>query len=125
MKDSKLPAPDIEMLELTYINSIPLADFGDWSSMAGFSIDLQAGTIAKRTVSPGTVASVEIIAVGNGWYRCMAHGCNLNNSSTAAILEAFPTVSVNGSSWTTGDGTNGIAMWGMQFEKASFCSSYN
>ena len=34
LKDSKLPTPDIEMLELTYINSIPLADFGDLSKVA-------------------------------------------------------------------------------------------
>ena len=86
------------------------------------NFDLQTGTagtaITSGNVTYTTSASSNIVAVGNGWYRCAltfavaAGGYPANPfiiaTNTLTASTTFPTIS--------GDGINGYYVWGMQFE---------
>lgn len=91
----------------------------------GVDIDLETGT-AQAFTSTGaqSVGSVEIQDAGNGWFRVIAHNCVLDGSTTSTIYNGAFVTALGGSQTFTGDGTNGIGLYGMQFETGAFASSY-
>lgn len=76
----------------------------DGESFTNF--DVSAGTI---TSGSGTITSI-----GNGWYRCSKTYTTTTGTSTQVQIRNVQ----------TGDGTNGIYVYGAQFEAGSFPTSY-
>ena len=67
------------------------------------------------------VASVSMVSVGNGWYRC-----SITTSNTVAlngILIILNSAGFNTPVYT-GDGTSGIYLWGAQLEQSSTVGEY-
>jgi len=96
----------------------------DWSGRVGFQVDLDNGTIHKYEGGTGTVQSVRTENIGNGWYRCIANKCYIDASSTSAIVEGYFLSALGGSGVTTGDGINGVGLYGGQFEEDDFATSF-
>ena len=102
-------------------NFLQLTTTSNGNCYANF--DLISGTAG--TISGGAnIISSGIQSVGNGWYRCSitwtagaGSGANINilqsNSITAAQNVAF-----------TGNGFNGVLIWGAQLEAAPSATSY-
>jgi hypothetical protein len=81
----------------------------------GAFFNLSNGTISQNT-SPYTA---KIEDAGNGWYRCSISASNWVN------VPALIGLSQNGTTLTfTGNGTNGIYVWGAQIEAGSYATSY-
>ena len=95
-----------------------LTNVGSDGAFARF--DLSSGVIitAATILGAGSSASSSIVALGNGWYRCIL-SCIINSTSTTAHCSAF--LYLNGSSYT-GDGTSGLYIWGAQLESGNLSS---
>ncbi len=88
-----------------------------------------AGTkLSFFNLSNGTVGTVDsgytatMTSVGNGWYRCTVTdnvaSVNLSFSGVYGVADA------DGSTSVTANSTDGIYLWGAQFEVGPFASSY-
>ena len=97
-------------------NYVQLTSWADPSSYVNF--DLTDGTVG--TVSVATIYGIQ--SYGNGWYRIWANvqasgggifGIGVVTSKTAAWAQSF-----------AGNGTDGVLMWGVQIEAASYPTSY-
>lgn len=78
--------------------------------------DLTNGVVG----SAGTGMTTSIESVGSGWYRIRA-------TSTTSVTSAYfivETCDANGSATSTASGTNGLYIWGAQFEQASTATVY-
>lgn len=84
---------------------------GYGSSTGGAAFDLSSGTVTSGTG--------QIVAFGNGWYRCSTQ---LVMSGTTLFL-LFRSLSSAGASSFAGDGTSGVYYWGAQLESGSFATS--
>ncbi len=84
------------------------------------TISLVNGTISTAAASAGTFtgASASVSDYGNGWYRCAL--VFTTNTDTALTVRNIPT----DSTLTTGNGTDGILIYGAQLEQASYATSY-
>jgi hypothetical protein len=93
--------------------------YADSSGNFNATFDLTAGTAA----STGG-ATVSIVSVGSGWYRCIATFTQA--SSTRLNVQGFPTgaTASNFSNTFTGDGISGIYIWGAQLEQRSTATAY-
>lgn len=73
----------------------------------------------------GNALSADIVPVGNGWYRASAtvllSGTGASKDVGFGVLQ---TLSQTRRPTWTGDGINGLLMWGFQIEKGSNASSY-
>jgi len=93
----------------------------DWLRMTGAQGNLNAwfnvNTGTLGTVDAGITASIE--AISNGWFRCSV----VEENVTANFI--FVTVcDADGSAAVTTNGTDGLLVWGGQFEEGDFPTSY-
>jgi hypothetical protein len=76
--------------------------------------------IFNLTTGTASGTGATIVAVGNGWYRCIGV-INVNTAHSGSILFGLN----NGTTITyTGDGYSGIYIWGAQLEAGAFPTSY-
>jgi hypothetical protein len=77
-----------------------------------------SGSGAIGNVGAGVTATIQVYP--NGWYRCAITKTLTNADVYGDILLATG----NGTDNYTGNGTSGANLWGVQFEKLPFASSY-
>jgi hypothetical protein len=90
------------------------------------SFDLIAGTISRAALTYGTGASASssIVAVGNGWYRLTLTGTAGTAATTARCGLAIQTTGITQFISYTGNGFDGVFVWGAQLEAGAFPTSY-
>jgi hypothetical protein len=81
----------------------------DGTGTNGAAFNLATGLVTNVGTGVGLM-----IAQGNGWYRC------ISIATTTGFRLYCPTPAAN----ATGDGFNGIFIWGAQLEAGSFATSY-
>ena len=98
------------------------------SSAYGFHFDLQDGVIIQELSNAQyTSISREVESFTNGWYRLKISLTDTIGQATRFIsvrpANELPTA-INNNYATTGDGTSGIYVWGLQLEQGSYATSY-
>jgi hypothetical protein len=93
-------------------------DFGGMTAAQRFAyFDLSNGTVLQ-SISGGTTT---IQNVGNGWYRCIVTQ-NLVSGSSGGAVQILLTQGTT--TFYTGNGTDGVFIWGAQLEASSYPTSY-
>ena len=85
---------------------------------SGAYFNLTTGTI--DTTESDNTATIQNF--GNGWYRCSITRTS-GSGATTTRQRLIPTNAKN--TWSTGDGTSGIYLWGAQLEAGAFPTSYS
>ncbi|WP_374418692.1 phage head spike fiber domain-containing protein [Stutzerimonas kunmingensis] len=84
------------------------------------NFDLVNGVLGAKG---GTTTST-ITPIGNGWYRCTARCTALTTATTLIALLMYSSPAAGRYSFSTGDGTSGLYIWGAQLEAGDRPSSY-
>jgi hypothetical protein len=85
--------------------------------------NLSTGAVVSQSNSgTGSGASASIIALPNGWYRCVVTG--IPSTTGAAVRSHVYIVNNSNQDNYIGDGTSGIYVWGAQLEAGAFPTSY-
>jgi len=93
------------------------------TNLVAADFNLTAGTVSAPTVGgAGVAAYAKITALGNGWYRVEVAG-KINGGVTSGHLQVN-LYDDGGAINYTGDAAKGLYLWGAQFERAVFSSSY-
>ena len=94
----------------------------EFNQLGLFFSDGVAGIAASFNLSNGTVVSgtgASIAPAGNGWYRCAIQRTTAGTGSVNGYR-----ISALDSTATTGDGTSGVLIFGIQHEAGAFATSY-
>ncbi len=103
-------------------NRIVVQQFNSSAAYVGANFDLLNGTVVATN---GASAVASIVALANGWYRCVLVGtADATATSYMDLSLAQDTHTGTFSETYTGDGTSGIFLWGAQLEVGAFASSY-
>ena len=84
--------------------------------------DDDSGDAGVITVDDSTVTGT-VTDYGNGWYRISASGAAIATGSGGAVRVQLHDAATGAAAFT-GDGTKGILVYGTQFEKGKYPSSY-
>ena len=94
------------------------AKAGGINSLAFYYSSNNAGPYPQFNLSNGTATSGGVMqSVGNGWYKC-------SHTFTAVSVTNLLAIYINSTSSMTGNGFDGIYIWGAQVEVGSFATSY-
>jgi hypothetical protein len=88
-----------------------------WSNISGsytsVRINLSTGVLSQNGAQP-LPASYSAIRVANGWWRVVISETTSGTSGNVVYVDTS----------VTGDGTNGVFLWGAQLEAGAFATSY-
>ena len=94
------------------------AKAGGINSLAFYYSSNSTGPYPQFNLSNGTATSGGVMqSVGNGWYKC-------SHTFTAVSVTNLLAIYINSTSSMTGNGFDGIYIWGAQVEVGSFATSY-
>jgi hypothetical protein len=103
-------------------NFVGITIFDGVSYKGGVVFNVSTGEILS---SPTPVGTATIVAAGNGWYRvsvsCTTAGSMVNSFTGIRAFSSAP-AAINGAS--TGNGTDGVYIWGAQLELGSTATTY-
>ena len=103
-------------------NFVGITIFDGVSYKGGVVFNVSTGEILS---SPTPVGTATIVAAGNGWYRvsvsCTTAGSMVNSFTGIRAFSSAP-AAINGAS--TGNGTDGVFIWGAQLELGSTATTY-
>jgi hypothetical protein len=101
----------------TYTMSV-YAKAGGINSLAFYYSSINGGPYPQFNLTDGTATNGGIMqSVGNGWYRCSHSFVAVSASNLLAIY-------INSTSSMTGNGFDGIYIWGAQCEVGPYATSY-
>lgn len=99
--------------ELRYLQAAPSSGFLPQDAHVNF--DLISGTFSIQGTNTD-LTSAQIIDAGNGWYRCVCIAKGKSNTNGRIAWNTASSLSAGRLEQTTGNGSDGLFIWGMQLE---------
>ena len=108
----------ISYTQSVFIKEAGVTTANIWSNISGsytsVRINLSTGVLSQNGAQP-LPASYSAISAGNGWWRVTISETTSGTSGNVVYVDTS----------VTGDGTNGVFIWGAQLELGSTATTYN